>query len=110
MSSASVSKSLVVVVGAGAGAEADLPTGIELKQKIADALDIRYEAGYKPISGDRDINEAFCHMARSINPQREDINPFLHASWLIRDGMPLAISVDHFIDAHRDDKNIAFCA
>jgi len=52
-------KSLVLVVGAGASKEADLPTGAELKQRIADALDIRYgEFGSRKVSGDDLIDGA----------------------------------------------------
>jgi len=108
MSGSPVSKSLVLVVGAGVGPEANLPTGMELKEKISEALDIKYD-DYRPIGGDLEIHEAFRHLAGLTGTGWQDIGPFIRSSWFIRDAMPLAISIDHFIDAHRGDKNIALC-
>ena len=45
-------KALVIVIGAGASKEARLPTGVELRHKIAALLDIRFEFGSRKISGD----------------------------------------------------------
>lgn len=102
-------KSLVLVVGAGASKEVNLPVGAELKSKIATALNIRYENGYKSRSGDGTIDDAFREIARDLNPERPDINSLLRSSWRIRDAMPQAISIDNFIDSHRDDERIALC-
>lgn len=95
--------SLVLVVGAGASKEAGLPTGAELKQQIAQVLDIRFERG-SMVSGDHQIVEAF-HLDARRNGG--DINPYLKASWMIREAMPQAPSIDNFIDAHRSDAKIA---
>jgi hypothetical protein len=100
-------KSLVLVIGAGASYEAKLPLGAELKKEIADLLDIRYD--HRRISGDNLIDQAFHLLVRDDSGRRGDINPFLHASWRIRDAMPQAISIDHFVDAHRSDPLIAKC-
>lgn len=102
-------KSLVLVVGAGASKEVKLPVGAELRSRIAQALDIRYEDGLRQSSGDVAIDEAFRVIARERALGFVDINPFLHASWRIRDAMPQAISIDNFIDSHRDDELIAIC-
>lgn len=102
-------KSLVLVVGAGASKEVNLPVGAELRTRIATALDIKYYDGYKRSSGDGTIDEAFRELVRETNPQQQDINPFLHSSWRIRDAMPQAISIDNFIDSHRNDERIAVC-
>jgi hypothetical protein len=104
-----MSKSLVLVVGAGASKEVNLPVGTELREKIAGALDIRYENGFRRSSGDQAIDEAFHVLARELNPHRVDINPYLHSSWRVRDAMPLAISIDNFIDSHRKDERIEIC-
>lgn len=98
-----MSKSLVLVVGAGASYEVQLPLGVELKRQIASLLDIRYD--YHRISGDSLIDGAFRHITAG-NGDREGINPYLFASWRIRDAMPQAISIDNFIDAHREDFRI----
>lgn len=102
-------KSLVLVVGAGASKEANLPVGAELRSRIASALDIRYDDGYRRSSGDGAIDEAFREIARALNPNHVDITPFLHLSWRIRDAMPQAISIDNFIDSHRGQEHIATC-
>lgn len=107
MTDTSPPKSLVLVVGAGASKEAGLPIGSELKKQIATALDIRYdEWGSRKISGDDHIHAAFRQLATSINPTRPDINPLMQAGWRIRDAMPQAISIDNFIDAHRENDDI----
>jgi hypothetical protein len=102
-------KSLVLVVGAGASKEVNLPIGSELKRQIAKALDIRYGGGFSKVSGDDLIDMAFRSISRTNGNQRGDINPYLYASWRIRDAMPQAISIDNFIDAHRSDPKIAIC-
>lgn len=102
-------ESLVIVVGAGASKEANLPIGAELKHQIASVLDIRFEHGYEKISGDDCVTAAFRILAASQDGSQRDINPYLHASWMIRDAMPQAASIDNFIDAHRDNAKIAEC-
>jgi hypothetical protein len=93
----------VFVVGAGASQEA------QLTKAIAKVLDIRFEHGYRQISGDDRIAEALRVAAGSSDPPSRDINPFLHAGWRIRDAMPQAISIDNFIDSHSGDKQIELC-
>jgi hypothetical protein len=103
------SKKLVLIVGAGASKEVGLPIGSELKATIAKYLDIRYQHGFEKISGDDVINSAFREYAKVNNPERPDINPYLEAGWRVRDAMPLAISIDNFIDSHRNEEKIAVC-
>lgn len=102
-------KSLVLVVGAGVSKEVKLPVGAELRLQIASALDIRYEDSYNQSSGDSEIDAAFREIARERSFGFVDINPFLYASWRIRDAMPQAISIDNFIDSHRADELITIC-
>lgn len=102
-------KSLVLVVGAGASKEVNLPLGTELKAKIASLLDIRFEMGSQQISGDFNITQAFRTLVKYPNGHPGDINPYLSKCWLIRDAMPLAESIDNFIDAHREEV-VAICA
>ena len=92
----------VIVVGAGASKEFGLPTGAELAQMIATVADIRFDPfGTRLSSGDHEIVSTL----RFLVEQRgsRDINPHLHAAWRIRDNMPLAPSIDNFLDTHRDD-------
>lgn len=109
MNDATHPKTLVLVVGAGASKEVNLPVGAELRTRIAQALDIRYDDGYRRSSGDGAIDEAFRVLASAADQNRVDINPYLHSSWRIRDAMPQAISIDNFIDSHRHDSRIAIC-
>jgi hypothetical protein len=95
-------KSLVLVVGAGASHEVKLPLGAELKMRIGELLDIRFE--FSQISGDELIAQSFRRVSQSA-----DITPLVTASWRIRDAVPQAISIDNFIDAHRSDRLIAQC-
>ena len=99
----------VFVIGAGASKEVNLPTGLELKSKIAQLLDIRFSDGYNQNSGDYTITEALRLHVRDESGRNGEINPFLHEAWHIRDAMPQAISIDNFIDTHRDNRKIALC-
>ncbi|MCX6581163.1 MAG: hypothetical protein NT166_13370 [Candidatus Aminicenantes bacterium] len=91
----------VYVIGAGASKEAKLPTGAELKEKIIRALDIRHDF-HKQISGDYIITEA-------LRIHKADINQYFESAHQIRDALPLAISIDNYIDTRRDDDRIALC-
>jgi len=102
-------KSLVLVVGAGASKEVNLPVGAELRMKIAKVLDIKYSDGYQRSSGDRTIDEAYRQLVKEANSLNMDINPYLKTSWRIRDAMPQSISIDNFIDSHRNESQIAVC-
>jgi hypothetical protein len=102
-------KKTLYIVGAGASKEAGLPTGYELKEKIASLLNIIFEDGYTQTGGDRLICEAIRIHVKQSEIQKNNINPYLHAAWSIRDAMPQAISIDNFIDTHNDDKKIELC-
>ena len=97
-------KKTLYIVGAGASSEANLPTGYELKEKIASLLDIRFDRRYTQLSGDRCICEALEKYAQESAIPRENVKLYLDAALRIRDGMPQAISIDSFIDTQDDDK------
>lgn len=99
-------KKLAIVVGAGASKEYSFPIGSELKQHIADLLDIRFQHGTRQQSGDYMIMEVFRRLCR---PDNADANEFLYASWRIRDCLPQAPSIDQFIHTQRGDKRIEIC-
>lgn len=100
-------KSLVFVVGAGASKEVGLPVGSELKDRIANALDIRYKDGYNLTKGDRLILQAF----RALAEQQKigNIDLYLEASRHIAGAMPQAHSIDEFIHAHQENPFITIC-
>lgn len=102
-------KETLYIVGAGASSEADLPTGHELKERIASFLNIVFKDGYTQSGGDRNIWEAVrIHVHQGEN-RNIDMNPYLQAAWRIRDAMPQAISIDNFIDNHKGDEKIELC-
>jgi hypothetical protein len=97
----------VFVVGAGASKEVGLPLGSELKRDIAGLLDIRYDDfGSRRVSGSGEIDAAFRIAAGQEEPSSRDINPYLHASWRIRDAMPQALSIDNYIDCQNGDARL----
>lgn len=98
----------VFVIGAGASEEAKLPTGHDLKKKIANLLDMRFEF-YKQETGDYLIADALREHVKLPDGRGGDINPYLHEAWHIRDALPQAISIDNFIDSQRDNEKIALC-
>jgi hypothetical protein len=102
-------KKTLIVVGAGASKEVGLPTGAELKEKIASLLDITFEHGYSQKSGDYLICRALQEIARNDKQYAGNINLHLHAGWRIRDATQLAMSIDSIIDTHRGDKELETC-
>lgn len=99
----------VVVVGAGASSEFGLPTGGALKTEIASLLDIRFADGHSQSSGDHDICEAYRHAIQLEDARTRDINPLRTAGIQIRDAMPLAISIDNYLDVHKGNHQIELC-
>ncbi len=97
----------VFVIGAGASKEANLPTGEELKGNISSLLDIRFD--YQQVSGDYLITDAIKLYVHNLDKQSIDSNSFFNASRSISSALPLAISIDNYIDAHRDDDKVALC-
>lgn len=104
-----IERRTAMVIGAGASAECGLPTGAQLKIRVAQLLDIRFEHGIRQMSGDRIIYNALRAAAQQLEPPSRDINSHLHACWRIRDAMPQATSIDNFIDVHQGDKRIELC-
>lgn len=92
----------VFVVGAGASKELKLPTGPELKGRIAELLDMRFDYS-RQIAGDESISEAFRIKAKSLGLR--DTRDFVHIAWAMRDALPQAISIDNYIDAHNENPN-----
>jgi hypothetical protein len=105
-----MTKRTVFVVGAGASKEVNLPTGAELKLKIAGLLNMRFDTfGSTQQSGSHEIVAALRQKVMLPDRRRGDINPYLYEAWHIRDALPQAISIDNFIDAHKENEKIALC-
>jgi hypothetical protein len=104
-----MSKSLVLVIGAGASSEVKLPLGYELKNKIADTLKIEGD-NFSSNVQDYLINRAIDYLSRQNSNNQDYRSQLLNAAWQIHEAMPLASSIDNFIDARRADPLIAICA
>lgn len=102
-------KMLVLVVGAGASKELGLPTGAELRSQIANLLRYPTEAGRR-ISGDEKVRHAIEQAVRQINDHKNrTLDKYIAAARLVSDAMPLAISIDNFLDAHQENSAIELC-
>jgi hypothetical protein len=93
------------IVGAGASQEAGLPTGTQLKDAIAEKLGFENISGSWG-SGDPDIHEAIRQYASQANLNANDI---FRGAEKIRENMPLAPSIDHFIHTHSTNTGIVVC-
>jgi hypothetical protein len=102
-----MSMNTVFVIGAGASKEANLPTGDDFKNKISLLLNIHYSVPSKLKSGDNLIFQALRIFANNIGSP--DITLYINEALHIKDALPLAISIDNFIDAHRNNEKIALC-
>lgn len=97
-----MSKRQVYILGAGASVDVRLPIGNELTTSIKKVLDFKYD-GHTISRGDDLLRSALS------SAQREH-NDWLAASKLIVNGMPLAPSIDNFVDVHKNNPAISFCA
>ena len=102
-----MAKKTVYVVGAGASYEAKLPTGNELKDRISRLLDMRFEFNTQK-SGDYEIQQAL-RQHTSEDRSLKLLNSYLHECRHISENMPLAISIDNFIDSERGNEKLALC-
>lgn len=94
----------VFVLGAGASCEAQMPSGVELKSRIAEALDFSAEHG-----GDPDIETCLREIASQSDDPRA-LDKLRYKAAKIKFGMPPAISIDNFLDAHRGDTELELVA
>lgn len=95
----------VFVLGAGTSFEIGFPVGAGLRDQMISLLDITYD-GHEQQSGDRQIARAIERYCAVSNRQHGNENAYLQAGWRIRDSMPLAISIDNFLEAHGTDNGI----
>lgn len=99
-----------IIVGAGASKEVNLPTGSELKHTISNILDFRFDDfGRQEKGGDSTVIEALREIVRRDNVKVNYAQSLIEASWQIRDALPLAISIDNFIDAHQGNSALELC-
>jgi hypothetical protein len=99
-------KKMVFIVGAGASSEAKLPTGEELKKIISNDLKFTFDESYKLTSGNKEIYQAINLYVHNNNFDRQN---FIESCTKISNALPLAISIDNYMDQHRDNKEIQLC-
>lgn len=95
-------KRQVYVLGAGASVDVKLPIGNELTTSIKKVLDFKFDS-YTISRGDDVLRSAFS----SAHKECED---WLAASQLIARSMPLAPSIDNFVDVHKNNPAVSYCA
>lgn len=99
----------VYVVGAGASKEFGLPTGHELKNLIASTLQTGRD-WHGSRFGDENVLSALEELCKPDDNHRSNFRECIAAATQIVDALPLAISIDNFVDAHRENKYVAMCA
>ena len=98
----------VFVIGAGASQEAGLPIGKDLKTAISRLLDIQHN-GINLESGDKTILDALNLHIGQPSGISNVLVPYLNEAHRISGALPLAESIDNYIDQHRDNKKIELC-
>lgn len=99
----------VIVVGAGASAEVGLPVGAKLKSDIADRLNIKFPDGYRQVGGDKNIYQAYELLSRTSSGAG-DANRYRAVGVKISDSLPLAISIDNYLEAHAGNEDVELCS
>lgn len=97
----------VYIIGAGASNEVGLPVGDEFKKEIASLLDIQIDIIQR--SGDKKIVEALRIHIEHPTSVVDVFDAYLNSAWHIRDALPLAKSIDGFVDSQRGNDMIALC-
>jgi hypothetical protein len=91
------------VIGAGASAEIGMPTGYELKMNICDILSLREQRSINKISTTDLFHLAFQSLT---NCDMDEKRKYIEAAKIISEGLMTEISIDNFIDKHRDSPYI----
>jgi hypothetical protein len=92
------------VLGAGASHEARLPLGAGLKDAVAELLN------FNPNNRlNNEHQRIWATLAEHCRLQGEESSllKYIEAGWHIRDAMPMAASIDNFIEAHRHNHYVS---
>jgi hypothetical protein len=95
------------VLGAGASVDFGMPLGDSLSTTIANKVDLKFEHGFKQISGDPELMAVLREIA-----QREgaDVNRYREAGRSIAAGISYSRSIDSYLSTHNDNKFVKACA
>ena len=99
-----MSNQTVYVIGAGASFEIDLPVGNKLKEYISENLKMKFEFGRF-----KDGNYDLYNGLKLHSKDNQELNEYLTECRHISENMPLAISIDNFIDSERGNDKLALC-
>jgi hypothetical protein len=88
------------IVGAGASNEVGFPLGRALADDVGQRMDVQIDGRTGAFVGKGDI--VFWEYLRDRD--RRQLNSYLYAGWLIREGIPFAQSIDDFLDRHRSNE------
>lgn len=100
-----MTRNTIYVIGAGASYEVDLPVGNALKDDIAQILRMKFEFGSFQ-EGNHDLYQT---LRRYANNNPKETSEYVAACMHISSSMPLAISIDNFIDSDRGNEKLALC-
>ncbi|MBP0578994.1 hypothetical protein J8I29_06735 [Labrys sp. LIt4] len=98
-----IRKNTLFIVGAGASVDFGLPMGSELKSRIADAVNLRYNH-FDLVGGSSTISESILHIDRTN--RSGDANRLAASGRIIHTAMPQSLSIDNYLEAHQSDNNI----
>ncbi|WP_430472933.1 hypothetical protein ACQ0MK_12765 [Thalassospira lucentensis] len=101
-------KKTVFVIGAGGSKEFNLPVGLQLRDIISEKLNILYSDGVTLSNGDKAIDNALRKFCAESAPA-DEYGRLIEASWAVRDGVKQAVSIDSYLDTHRDNQRIVTC-
>ena len=85
----------VFVVGAGASKEVNLLVGEDLKRKISQKIDFKFEDFGRQISGCHDIVEALRRHVKKSDGWTGDIKPYLDTARKVKDALSVNRSIDN---------------
>jgi hypothetical protein len=97
---------MTFVLGAGSSYEVSMPTGSDLKGKIASSLAFKVDDFRRMTGGDDQIREALYALGQRPG-SAHSLNDYYSAANRVCAGMPQAPSIDNFIDSHRSNPAIA---
>jgi hypothetical protein len=97
---------ITFVLGAGASFEVNMPTGHELKSKIASCLAFKADDFGRFAGGDHHVFEALNQLSQRSNATASR-QAYFDTANLVSAAMPQAPSIDNFIDSHRKNPQVA---
>jgi hypothetical protein len=97
----------LLIIGAGAGQEVGLPVGTELSGQIANKVNFLHDDIGRIVGGDPEIRRLLVQKSRGGG---EAVASYYSAGRQIAQGIQFSRSIDEFINKHKDNQEIQFCA